>query len=172
MVQRKRLTFEEANKMLYYNELTGLLLSRVSGHQRKVGEVLGTKQSNGTLGVSINGKLYSVHRLCWLLKTGKWPKYQIRHKNGTKTDNSWENLEEITAWEKAKKNCSNEVAGVSFVNKTKRWKATLSDKGTQKFLGEYDDIADAVCARLAGEECIGVDVDHDKSAKQWLRRNL
>lgn len=170
--KRKSLSFEEANKLLYYNEITGLLFSRVEGHQRKVGTVLGSKQSNGTLGVSIYGKLYAVHRLCWLLKTGKWPKHQVRQKNGIKTDNSWENLEEITTWEKAKRQCRNEVAGVSFVNKTKRWKATVSEKGNQKFLGEYEDLTEAVFARLAGEECLGVNVDHEKSARQWIRRNL
>lgn len=164
------ITFEEAKELFYYNAATGLLFSRVVGHQRDIGTILGSDQSNGTLGVSVKGRLCGVHRICWLLETGAWPDHQIKHINGNKKDNSFENLAKLTPYDNI--NGVNKVAGVGFVNKTKRWKATISVKGNQKFLGEYDTLEEAVCARFAVEQCLELVVNHPKSAREWIRRNL
>ena len=166
------LTLEEAQALFDYDNKRGLLLSKVSGHQREVGDVLGSLQSNGTLGVSINGRLYGVHRVVWLLHTGKWPKSLLRHKNGKKFDNRPNNLAETTHYDNIDTKRINGIAGVGFVNKTKKWKATIHLKGNQKFLGEYVDKEEAVLARFAAEQCLSIVVSHEKSVRHWIKENL
>jgi hypothetical protein len=55
-------------------------------------EEVGTLSTNGYLVVTVLGKTFSVHRICWFLQTGEWPEGSVDHINGVKDDNEWSNL--------------------------------------------------------------------------------
>ena len=60
------------------------------------GKVIGTRDRYGYLVYNILGKQYKVHRLVWLLETGKWPSGVIDHIDGIKDNNRFSNLRDTT----------------------------------------------------------------------------
>lgn len=80
----KTLTQERLKQVVSYDPATGLF-----SRDAKAGE-------SGYVRLSIDGSDYLAHRLAWLYMTGSWPKGQIDHKNGTRSDNRWDNLRDVT----------------------------------------------------------------------------
>jgi hypothetical protein len=91
------LTAERLRSLLDYNPLTGLFTRLVrTANCTKVGEVVGTVDAQGYIGIKIYGRRYKAHRLAWLYQTGKWPEDQVDHENLNRSDNKWSNLREAT----------------------------------------------------------------------------
>jgi hypothetical protein len=94
--------------------------------------------------ISINYNKYLTHRLAWFYVHGVWPKDQIDHINGNKTDNKIANLrcadssenQSNTAPRKAKK--SKWPKGVSFYPDRGLWRSGIKKNGKSYFLGHYD----------------------------------
>jgi hypothetical protein len=57
--------------------------------------VAGT-HSAGYLLISIDRVMYKAHRLAWLCVHGVWPRSNLDHKNGKRSDNRIDNLREAT----------------------------------------------------------------------------
>ncbi len=69
-------------------------------------------------------------------------KLVVDHQNGVRTDNKLENLQIITTREnnsKDKKGFSSKYTGVSWYNRTKKWKAQITISGKVKYLGSFTD---------------------------------
>lgn len=81
----------KAAEFLKYNPATGELVWRDSGR------VAGSRHIHGYRYLTLSGKQYKTHTICWLLYYGRPPKDQIDHKNGIRDDNRIENLREATA---------------------------------------------------------------------------
>lgn len=84
------LTQERLKEVLRYNRRTGLF------HWRATGKRAGTIVNNGYVRIGIDGGQYAAHRLAFLYVTGEWPKGEVDHRYGIKTDNRWKELRDTT----------------------------------------------------------------------------
>jgi len=112
------------------------------GRRIKAGDVAGCVHHNGYIVIGINKKQYQAHRLVWLYVHGTFPKYNIDHINGLRSDNRILNLREATQAE----NCQNlkksrglsGLLGASIdTQRQNRWKASIKLKGKNYHLGWF-----------------------------------
>ena len=75
------LTFSDLNDLLTYDPISGVLTWKISRGRAKAGAVVGTLDSDGYLIFQAKGLNLKVHRVAFLLMTGKWPEGLIDHKN-------------------------------------------------------------------------------------------
>lgn len=152
----------EVSALLDYDPHTGQLTWLVDrGGGVKAGDIAGStiQRPHGYRLVSINDKLYKVHRICWLLYTGKDPgSLEIIHLNGDGSDNRWSNLKgvntNIRRLRDAKQR-SGDTAGVSKDSKSGKWRARLRLFGKSHSLGMYDTKEAAVqCVEQARKEIL------------------
>jgi mRNA-degrading endonuclease HigB of HigAB toxin-antitoxin module len=125
--------------------------------------------------VNIYGKNYNAHRVIWLYVHGYFPENDIDHIDRDKTNNKLENLREVSRQcnmrnvGKRVNNKSN-VVGVSFIQKRIKWYANIMVNGKTYGLGEHCDYIEAVCTRLAAEQCLGwPDCDTKSTAYQCIK---
>lgn len=92
------LTAQRLRELLDYDPETGRFTWRVkSGHRRAAGMLAGGKPAkNGYLRVGADGGVYFAHRLAWLYVHGEWPRGDIDHMNGNRTDNRIANLRDVS----------------------------------------------------------------------------
>jgi len=103
------------------------------------------------LQISLFGYPYLVHRVVYLIVTGRWPRRDIDHVNGDVTDNRWSNLRPASR----SQNCANRGAapsnrsgykGVSLCADTGLWRARVKFKGRSTCLGRFATPEDAYVA--------------------------
>jgi hypothetical protein len=151
------MNIDALKSLLRYDPETGLIYWIAKGGGMIKKKAAGTLLHSGYLGISIGPKRWQAHRVAWALHHGNWPKDQIDHINGVKTDNRICNLREATNSQNGKNlglsraNTSG-VKGVSFEKYTSRWKATIRVEGKSISLGRFGSIKDAVVARKNAEQ--------------------
>jgi hypothetical protein len=106
----------------------------------KAGDVVGkNSMKHGYRTTAINGKQYYQHRLVWLYIHGEWPKSDIDHVNGDKSDNRIENLRLATKSQNAhnKKKFRNNTSGFvgAYKHWSGRWYSLIMIEGKSKYLG-------------------------------------
>jgi hypothetical protein len=146
--------YTEAHRLYRYCPISGLLTRRIPVLNRhgtahnmpntKVGDVVGSFSSRGYLQVRINSKKYLAHRIIWLMQSGSFPKEQIDHINGVKTDNRIANLRDATQAENARNRGlqSNNKTGFKgvFTNSVSRinpYTSHIQSNGKIIFLGTF-----------------------------------
>lgn len=107
------------------------------------GDKCGSKVPGGYLRAMIRGKKYQVHHLVWLYFTGRFPKDQIDHINGIRSDNRIENLRECSCSENhqnrvSKAGSKSQYLGVSWVNARNKWVANIKVGRFKKQIGYFD----------------------------------
>jgi len=167
------LTQARLKELMDYDPEFGIFTWKRPGQYRK------TEQINKSLMCYINKKHYQCHRLAWLWMYGYIPEGEIIHVNQIKTDNRIENLEE-----RSSRYCllrssmqvvgtSSGVKGVYWAKRDMKWCAQIRNNGKYHNLGLYRDKDNAVCARLAAEQCLGWDVcDPNSPAYQYVQEML
>lgn len=159
------MNIDTLKSLLRYDPNTGLIYWIAKGKGMIKKKAAGTLLHSGYLGICIGPKRWQVHRIAWALHHGAWPKDQIDHINGVKTDNRACNLREATNSQNGKNlglskaNLSG-IKGVSFETYTGRWKATIRVDGKSISIGRFDSIEQAALARKIAEQ---------KYFKEWNR---
>lgn len=144
-----------------FNYHNGELIWRYSpSNNTPAGSVAGSLNSNGYLLVSVNDITYRVHRLIWLWHYGYLPENDIDHINRDKSYNFIENLREVSRQCNMRnignlKNNTSGVKGVYWNKQAKKWKVQIKVYYKTYGAGYYNDFDNAVCARLAAEQCLG-----------------
>lgn len=151
--------------LLRYEPDTGLIYWVAKGKGMIKKKAAGTKLHSGYLGICIGPKRWQAHRIAWALHTGSWPKDQIDHINGIKTDNRACNLREATNSQNGKnlklsKANKTGVAGVCWSERYQNYRVYIKVDHKQKYLGTFKNFDDAVKARHKAE---------DKYFGEWKR---
>lgn len=117
------------------------------------------------------GQIYKTphraHRVGWLLHFGFWPKYQIDHINGIRTDNRIENLRDVTNAENSKNHClrsdnQSGVPGVGWCKKKQQWRARINVLGQETHIGYSNDFETAVQMRQEAAAKRGFHSNHGR----------
>ena len=138
------LTAERARELFEYDPLTGVLTWKKQPRGRyKPSLVAGYKTKEGYLVTSVDYKLRKNHRLAWAVAYGAWPKHEIDHINGDKSDNRLTNLRDVahrtntensigaTSYSKGR------VLGVSWHVRIQKFHARIGVNGKLIHLGYY-----------------------------------
>jgi hypothetical protein len=160
-------TQDRLKELFDYAPQTGDFIRILAVSSAKAGDVAGTIQGKGYLGFNIDNRHYLAHRLAWLYMYGEWPKHQIDHIDGNKTNNRIENLRDVDNSEnhrntKVNSNSTTGILGVCWCSEANKWRAYIHIGGRQKRLGSFDDIADAAKARAEAEKKYGFHPNHGK----------
>ncbi|ARC38619.1 HNH endonuclease [Paracoccus yeei] len=122
-------------------------------------------RSDGYLSGSIFDKRFLAHRVVWAMKYGEWPKDQIDHINGNRSDNRISNLRDVPNIENGKNlglpsNNTSGVRGVYFSTLRKKWVVQIGSHEKRKTIGSFHDFEDAVAARRKAEKQFGYHSNH------------
>lgn len=174
------LTQKRLKEVLHYDPKTGIFTWKVKiPHTTiQIGDIAGYKNCYNYIGIKIDKKLYLGHRLAWLYIYGYFPEYGIDHKDRIHYHNWITNLREATVQCNAR-NRGNPVTntsgvkGVFYRNTHNRWYAHIKINLKSIHLGCYADMDEAVCARLAGEQCANwTGCDSSSPAYQYVKELL
>jgi len=152
-----KLTQEHLKSLFYYDPLTGLLTNKQKrANSTKIGKVAGRVNTKGYVQVSIKGVAYSAHRIIWCYVYGCFPEEQIDHINRNRSDNRLANLRCVTASQNQhntglRKDNKTGVTGVRWRAAKKNYEAKINIRKKRHYLGSYDNLFDAACARKSAE---------------------
>lgn len=167
-------------KLISYDPESGILIwkERPAGYFKsaKICDEWNAKHANmpcgydngaGYIVLGIFGRPYRSHRIAWALHYGEWPKSDIDHINGKRSDNRIINLRDVTRSENMRNgtrpsnNTSGQV-GVHFDNYASKWCAHIWVDGAAKHLGLFANKELAIEARLAAQKKYGFHENHGK----------
>jgi len=153
---------------LKYDPVTGIVTRRFySARKGERIKQVGSLHKSGYLHGRVNSKNYKVHRLAWYLYYGEFPKENIDHINGIRTDNRIGNLRDVSFLEngrnqkKPKRNTSG-VQGVYSQKGRPHWYAQIRVNGKNIFLGSFLEFHEAVNARKNAEVLYGFHKNHGR----------
>lgn len=152
------LTQDQLIKLICYDKDTGILTWRVYRGGRKAGSEVGRINKEGYIATRIEPKYYLSHRLAWLYVYGDWPKGQIDHINGVRSDNRISNLRDVTVSQNGQNrryapitNQTSKVRGVTWHKAIKKWQAQICINQVFHYIGVFITLDEAKAARELAE---------------------
>jgi len=126
-------------------------------NKRWAGKVAGTKAGNGYWHIKINYELFLGHILAWVYVTGEWPKEEIDHRNGHKSENWFSNLREGSKNQNMQnvvphRGGTSKYLGVSWHAQRSKWTARICIDRQKYYLGLFDTEEDAYAVYLAAKK--------------------
>src|SRR5215475_3424029 len=149
---------KRVRELFDYNPDDGHLRWKVARQRVNKGDRAGyINRSDGYRYVCFDYNELLVHRVIWLLMTGKWPKSQIDHKNGIRDDNRWNNLREANNSQNNRNRSSQRnnklgVKGVNYDPVRKLYRARITIHGKSYTIGRYKTFEEAIEIRKLAEE--------------------
>lgn len=171
------LTQSRLKELLSYDPTTGFFIRKIDYSCGKAGALAGAKK-NGYLSIMLDRKEYFAHRLAWLYEYGYFPENDIDHINRIKTDNRIDNLREVSKAcnrvnSKQNSNNTSGITGISFIKARSTWRSSIKINGKSYNLGSFIDYAEAVCFRLAAEQCLDwAGCDSDSPAYRYVQEHI
>ena len=151
------LSAAQARELLAYDPDTGLLTWKATGTGRRPGGVAGNLNTDGYVRTSISYKAYANHRLAWLIYYGEWPKDQVDHIDGDRSNNRISNLRQASSsinnqnLRRAHPNNKLGVLGVYYDDVRSKYLAQIGVSGKQRVLGRFNSLEEASNAYLAAK---------------------
>jgi len=151
-------TVERVHELLTYNPETGVFVWKARTSNRiHVGDRAGRDNRNGYRRINIDGSGYYEHRIAWLYVYGKWPKYEIDHKDGVGFNNQIANLREATHIQNSQNMPLSEantsgMRGVSWCKNYGKWEAYIWLSYRKISLGYFDSLYAAGEAYLKAKQ--------------------
>lgn len=143
------LTHARLLALVRYDPETGAFTAKAGRPDVEAGKRLGSITGKGYLHLSIDGRLYLLHRLAWFYMTGRWPP-KVDHRNRRKADNRWVNLREATQAQNRMNSGARKdnVAGLKGVGARAngRFQATINKDGKRTHLGYFSTAEEAHAA--------------------------
>jgi hypothetical protein len=175
---KSNISFERIHEVLDYNLKTGIFVWKVQQGSRALkGAVAGTLK-HGYILIQIDGKAYQAHRLAWLYVYGYFPEYELDHRDRIKHHNWISNLREASNSCNIK-NTGNRadntsgIKGVSWDKSNNKWEVRIRINNKYCYGGQYKDFTEAVCTRLAMEQCINYETcDSNSPAYQYVKTHV
>lgn len=144
------LTQEKLKQILDYDSKTGFFTWKlpVRGVSKVPSKPAGHKATSGYIFIRVNGLLYRAHRLAWLYVYGVFPEYDIDHVDGNRSNNSIDNLRDVTRKENRKNNRKYKtnksgVVGVYWYEPLQKWHAQIQSDGVKYHIGYFTDLETA-----------------------------
>jgi hypothetical protein len=170
---------KELMRILNYNSFTGIFTWKIKVAPRvKIGDIAGGLHSQGYICISIEKKQFRAHRLAWLYYYGYLPENQIDHKDQIKINNWISNLRE-TSTSCNVRNTGNYntntsgVRGVSWDKIRQKWGVSIKPEKGKRIFTECGEFDEAVCFRLAMEQCLDwSNCNSNSPAYLYVRRNI
>lgn len=159
------LTQARLKEKLDYDPSTGVFT-------KKNGEIAGFVKPDGNRQIFVDGWRYYAHHLAWLHEYGYLPRNYVKHLNQDRDDNRIDNLA-INFFDSS--NNTSGIRGVYWDPKVHRWRPQISVDNKMKYFGcfDFDDFDEAVCHRLAAEQCLDWSgCDSSSPAFQYVRDNI
>jgi hypothetical protein len=152
----------DIKKFLQYDPETGIFLRKPNN--KKTGSILSTIDGKKYVRIGLLGGSYLAHRLAWVYFYGEQPD-EIDHINGNGTDNRIINLRNVTHAQNQKNHrrpATNKsgVSGVAYRERDRVFRAYIRNNGKSIHLGHFDNIIDAVAARMEAERLYGYHYNH------------
>lgn len=153
-MKTKELTADRVREMLTYDPDTGIIRWGVApgNGSVKVGDIAGHPGPRGYLQIRLDGASRIAHRLAWAIATGSFPKGDVDHINGIKSDNRLCNLRDVQKRDnqqnriRPQRNNKSGFLGVS--KRGRRWRATIKIDGRCIQIGVFDTPEEAHSAYL------------------------
>jgi hypothetical protein len=150
------LTVERLRKILRYDPVSGKFRYRrkFAYYPRKEGWQRGPKYRQGQMTYyrfKIDGKSYYAHVLAWVLMKGKWPTYEVDHRDRDGRHNKWKNLRKASTTQNRRNrsiSCNN-PSGYNGIRKlpSGNFNAIIRYHKKNIYIGTYPTIEQAVEAR-------------------------
>jgi len=162
---------------LGYNEFTGeLFWLKSTAHRVKVGDRAGYYGRYVT--VSLLGKRYNGHDLCWFLHHREFPKGQLDHKDQDTHNNRIGNLRDVTPKINAKNKPKrrDNTSGVTGISKDKasgKWVVRIKNKeGKYENRGRYTSFDEAKRVRDQATYELGYHQNHGRELSRLPYRRI
>lgn len=153
------LTAEQLRAVLDYKPATGMFIWK----PRRPGDKFNTwagrragsrRNSDGYTVIRINYQLYRAHRLAFLWMTGRWPPFEIDHRDGNPANDRWKNLRPATSSQNKMNNRKRSdntsgYRGVWFEKRRNHWIAEIMVDGRKHSLGSFPSPEAARDARIS-----------------------
>jgi len=174
-----KLTQNRLKQVLHYNPKTGIFTRKIRTSTRiRVGDIAGYLNTLGYVFICVDSIKYLAHRLVWLYVHGYFPEHTIDHIDRNPANNRITNLREagkrcnIQNSGNRKDNTSG-VKGISWNKNAQKFIVNIMTNSSQKYIGIYSDFDEAVCHRLAAEQCIGwSSCDSNSPAYQYVKERI
>lgn len=170
----REIKYEELKEYLNYDPDSGIFTwIKPPANNVRIGDLAGSLDSKGYIKIQIFGERWLAHRLAWLYMNKEMPIHGIDHINGIPTDNRIENLRDVSQQANTRnsampKNNKSGIVGVSWDVKSQHWLSGIRVNYKQIFLGRFDNIFDAACARKSAERQNGFHINHGRTIEVEL----